>query len=146
MTDELFLLDSNILVYAFDASERIKHKKAITLLDPCWLGGRTYAVSLQNLSEFFVTVTSKIPRPISKEAATNIVGKIIAFHGFLKLKPTETSVLRACEMSTGKGTPYWDALLAATMAEHGISHILTENIKDFRNIQGITVVNPFAER
>ena len=42
--------------------------------------------------------------------------------------------------------PFWDALIAACMLEHGIEVIVTENEKDFKNIAGITVVNPFKTR
>jgi predicted nucleic acid-binding protein len=42
--------------------------------------------------------------------------------------------------------PFWDALIAACMLEHGIEVIVTENEKDFKNISGITIINPFRMR
>ncbi len=42
--------------------------------------------------------------------------------------------------------PFWDALIAACMLEHGIEVIVTESEKDFKNIPGITVLNPFKTR
>ena len=59
MKDNISLIDSNILVYAFDSSEKPKHKKAKELLKKCWNGERKFAVSTQNLSEFFVNATKK---------------------------------------------------------------------------------------
>jgi predicted nucleic acid-binding protein len=42
--------------------------------------------------------------------------------------------------------PFWGALIAACMLEHGIEIIVTENEKDFKKIPGITIVNPFKAR
>ena len=144
MTDEISLLDSNILVYAFDASEKEKHEKAKSLLEHCFLGHRKYAVSLQNLSEFFVISTRKIANPITKKEAADIVEGIIAFDGFLKLEPTKKTVIRALSISISSTLSYWDALIAAAMLDNGIFNIYTENIKDFSKVDGIKIKNPFV--
>ena len=60
MKDEQYLIDSNILVYSFDASEPDKQKICASLIRKCWVREVSYAISLQNLSEFYVTVTRKI--------------------------------------------------------------------------------------
>ena len=39
--------------------------------------------------------------------------------------------------------PFWDALIAASMLDAGISSIVTENERDFRRVPGINVINPF---
>jgi predicted nucleic acid-binding protein len=38
---------------------------------------------------------------------------------------------------------FWDALLAATMNENGISTIYTEDCH-FEKVPGLTVINPFG--
>ena len=83
--DDSLFIDSNILIYAFDKSEAIKHKKAKKLLEKCFGGESRLATSTQVLSEFFVNATKKIEKPISQEAAKNIIGKIIEFQ-FLKFR------------------------------------------------------------
>jgi predicted nucleic acid-binding protein len=50
------------------------------------------------------------------------------------------------EIADNVRAPFWDALFAACMLERGIEVIVTENEKDFKNIPGITVVNPFKAR
>lgn len=142
MKDELILIDSNIIIYSIDSSEKNKHIKAKKLLKECWLRKKIYVVSIQNLSEFFVNVTRKIEKPISKELGAEIVNKIIEFNGFKKIWPTDKTIEKALNIAIKENINYWDALIAATMIENNIFHILTENKKDF-NIKGINAIDPF---
>ena len=144
MKDEIFLLDSNILVYAFDSSEKAKHRVAKELLKLCWLGSTTYAVSIQNLSEFFVNVTKKVDNPISKQEGADIVKKMIEFEGLVKIEPTKETVAKALDIILKSNTSYWDALIAATMVENRIFKVYTENTKDFSKIEAVKAENPFA--
>ena len=64
MSDELALIDSNILSYVFDETEPEKNKICNELVVDCWKRKRDFAVSVQNLSEFYVVVTKKISNPI----------------------------------------------------------------------------------
>jgi predicted nucleic acid-binding protein len=54
--------------------------------------------------------------------------------------------VRAIELEKLHRVPFWDALIAACMQEHGIQTIVTENERDFRRIAGINVINPFKVR
>lgn len=145
MTDEISLIDSNILIYSIDSSEKEKYPLAKKLLKECWLRKRQYAVSLQNLSEFFINATKKIEKPISKEKGAKIVKRIIEFEGFTKLEPNAETIKKALDISIKENISYWDALIAATMLENNIFRIYTENTKDFA-IAGITALNPFKKR
>ena len=145
MTDNVFLLDSNILVYAYDASEKSKHNIAKELLKKCFLGNVNYAISLQNISEFIVTVTKKIPNPISITEAKKIISSFVNFDGLIKIEPTKSSILNALDLCTKYNIGYWDALIASVMLENNIFYIYTENTKDFSRIKEINVVNPFTE-
>ncbi|MBI2576773.1 PIN domain-containing protein [Candidatus Woesearchaeota archaeon] len=143
MSDSPALIDSNILVYAFDKDEGEKYKRAGKLLEKCFLGEVNFSLSLQNLSEFFVTITKKISHPIPMDVASLLVKKIISFNGFVILEPTKKSIIRAADLCTNKGISYWDALIAAVMIENHIFEIITENEKDFKNVEGLRVTNPF---
>jgi len=138
MTDE-YLLDSNILIYAYDATEGKKHEIAKELVEDCFRG-EPFAVSLQNLAEFFKIITKTVARPISSGEAEEAIKIIIEFRNFRKLMLTEKTLIKAIELSSQ--APFWDAMIAATMLENGIGHIYTENTKDFQ-IPGIKAINPF---
>ena len=63
-----FLVDTNVLVYAYDPSDGAKRERAIAVLDR--LGAAQMgALSPQILGEFFVTVTRKIPSPLTPAQA-----------------------------------------------------------------------------
>jgi len=59
MSDEICLIDTNILVYAYDESEGKKHEICKGLIDECWRLRKKYSISIQNLSEFYVVITKK---------------------------------------------------------------------------------------
>ncbi len=59
------LVDTNVLVYAYDRSEPEKQRRALEVLDRLAVG----VLSTQVLAEFFVAVTRKIPAPLSAEEA-----------------------------------------------------------------------------
>ena len=82
MKDELALIDSNILSYVFDESEPEKRKISADLAADCWKGKCEFAVSVQNLSEFYVVVTKKISNPIPAKVARNFVELMIDFEGW----------------------------------------------------------------
>lgn len=142
MKDELFLVDTNILVYSYDASEPEKQKICSSLIKKCWTQEVSYAISLQNLSEFFVIVTQKIEKPLSKEIVKKIVKDIIDFNNWQVIGFDNASIIAAIDLNIKYKIHYWDALLCATMKQNGITSIYTENAKDFEKIPWVTAVNP----
>ncbi len=142
MKDETPFVDTNILVYAFDKSEPEKNRKASRLLQQCFQGETMLAVSTQILSEFFVTVTKKIPKPMACEDAKQIVQKIIEFGGFVVLGIKPGTVVSAISTCSETKAHYWDTLIAETMKENKMFTILTENMEDFKKIKEIKAVNP----
>ncbi len=143
MKDEIFLVDTNILVYSYDASEPEKQMICNALLKKCWMQKAYYAIALQNLSEFYVVVTKKIEHPLPKEIVKKIINDIIEFNNWQVLGLDETSIIIAIDLSIKYKIHYWDALLCATMKQNGVTNVLTENTKDFDKIPWITAVNPF---
>lgn len=53
------LIDTNILVYAYDVAEKEKHSVCKAIVNEVWLK-RGGVVTLQNLMEFFVVATMKV--------------------------------------------------------------------------------------
>lgn len=140
----LALLDTNVLVCAYDADAGAKHDAALRLVARCWAGEERYALSLQNLSEFFVVVTRKVAHPLPADEAAAIVGDILAFPGWEVLVPGRETVLAAVRLSSAYRAPYWDALIAAAMLEHKVGRIVTEDVRGVSGIPGIEATDPFA--
>ena len=141
-SEELFLIDSNILVYAYEKEESIKKDEAKNLLKECLLGVKQFAISIQNLSEFVFVTTKK--GKLTIDEAKYFVIKMAQFEGFKKINYSAETIPLALDITQQFKTSFWDSLLAATMKENGIFSIYTENTKDFK-IPWINAVNPFKK-
>ena len=140
-SNELFLIDSNILVYACEKEDSIKKDKAKKLLRECLLGLRQCVISNQNLAEFGSVTTKK--DKLSIDEAKNFASKIAQFEGLKKINYTAETIPLALDIVQEFKMSFWDSLLAATMRENGIFKIYTENVKDFK-MPWIKAVNIFA--
>lgn len=142
MSDNAVLIDSNILVYAFDSAEPEKQKIAKEVLKRCWREELHGVVALQNLGEFFNIITKKVPRPLAIEDAEQIIEDIIAAPQWEKVS-YDAHILQHAMVVVRVNNQFWDAVLLSTMIANNINTIYTENAKDF-NIKGIKAVNPFS--
>jgi predicted nucleic acid-binding protein len=136
------LIDTNILVYAYDASEGEKYKASRSLLTQIWREGGG-VVCLQNLMEFFVIITGKVERPIEVTEGRSIVEDFLKSERWKIVDRDADTFLRAVDLVSEYGIHFWDALIAACMEENNITEIVTENRKDFGKIPHITVNVPF---
>jgi predicted nucleic acid-binding protein len=140
--DNLKLIDTNILVYAYDVSEGEKHELAKAIIKDVWTqsGG---VVTLQNLSEFFIVVTRKVEQPLPLEEAQTIISDIINSAKWMVIDRNHKTLINAIDLVKTTGVHFWDALIAACMHENSIGKIITENESDFKKVKNITVINPF---
>lgn len=138
------LVDTNVLVYAIDPSEGFKHEIANELFESALEKDSKFAVSTQILAEF-ANVCIKLAKTdpgISLEDAGIVISTIIEIQDLPKLAVMPGTVINAMKLQQQSGAGFFDALIAATMKEHGITTIYTED-KDFEKIEGIKAVNPF---
>lgn len=146
----LCMLDSNVLVYAFEAAESLKHQSASELLENIVEGKVKAALSTQILSEFFVNVTAEkkhsvVATPLSVEEAGEIISELTSLPELEIFGIKVNNVLDALEIKKSSKASYWDCLIASVMKEHGITTIYTED-KAFEKIEGIKVINPFVNQ
>jgi predicted nucleic acid-binding protein len=65
------------------------------LVADCWKGKRDIAVSVQNLSEFYVVVTKKISNPIPKNVARKFIELITGFQGWHVINSSASTIISA---------------------------------------------------
>jgi len=141
MNDEFFV-DTNILVYAFDESEKPKRIIAKKIIEEVTKGNAIGFISNQVLAEFFVALTKKIENPLNKTDAEAIVNGFIDSVHWKKINYSDQTVSKAIETSIKTNSHFWDALIAEAMLENKIYVLLTENTKDFK-CEHIKTINPF---
>ena len=134
------LLDTSVLVYAYDRREASKRDAAIALLRALVHVGET-AVSVQVLGELFWTISRQIPDPLTAVEATDEVARHARTWQVVEL--SSDTVRTATRAVAQYGLPYWDALIWAAARLAGIPVILSEDFQDDREIEGVTFQNPF---
>jgi predicted nucleic acid-binding protein len=143
MIDELFLIDTNILVYTLDTDEPEKQTICKELIRKCWTEQQQqYAISVQNLSEFYATVTGKFREKVKETTVRRFITEIVSFRDWKVIAPVAQTIPAAIDLSIEHNIHYWDAVIAATMRENGVFSIYTED-RHFSRIPWLTVVNPF---
>lgn len=139
--NNLTLVNSNILVYAYDTSEKEKRPKALKIIQSCWEGKLKLCVSAQNLSESFFILTNKVQYPLSVAEAGKRAQAIINSSKWKVFDVTKETVSDAIDLSKNHGTVYWDSLIASVVKLNAVSTIYTENTKDFSKIPSIEAIN-----
>jgi predicted nucleic acid-binding protein len=140
MTERIFV-DTNVLVYAYDRSERAKQARAFSLLDQ--LAGRSLGVlSTQVLSEFFVTVTRKIPAPLTIPQAEARIQNYLLSWSVVDL--SSLIVLEAVRGVREHAFGYWDALIWSAARLNQIPLILSEDFSDGTVVEGVRFIDPFT--
>ena len=136
-----FLVDTNILVYAYDRSEPLKLARAQELLS--WLEGASAgALSTQILGEFFNTATRKLSTPLPLARALSCPVNYVRSWRTFDITPQ--IVLEAGRGSSEHQLSYWDAQIWATAKLNQIPVILSEDLGHRRPIDGVAFSNPFT--
>ena len=133
-------VDTNVLVYAFDASAGEKQRAAQELVEKLWDTG-TGCISVQVLQEYFVTVTKKVANPLPLEDATARVREFATWRVFT---PTAEDVLSAIGLHSQARLAFWDAMVVVAAAESACDVLWTEDLNHGQVLRGVRIRNPFA--
>lgn len=134
-----FFVDTNILVYAYDAAHAAKQAIAAEWLIRLWheRSGRT---SIQVLNELYVTVTRKLGRRLQTNEAWDIVRSLMAWEPH----PIDRDLLlRAREIEERYRIGWWDSLIVGAAHLQDCDVLLTEDLQAGMIFGSVTVLNPF---
>jgi predicted nucleic acid-binding protein len=132
--------DTNVLVYADDKAAPAKQRRALDLVAEHRRAG-TGVLSLQVLQEYFVTVTRKLhldPRIARR--------KVELLAEFDVAAPDVGDILAAIDLHRLHGFSFWDALVLRAAKQAGCRVVLSEDMQEKREIDGVRIVNPFLWR
>lgn len=130
--------DTNVLIYADDKSASSKQKCAIDLVAQHRRAG-TGVVSMQVLQEYFVTVTRKLG--VDAKIARRKVELLAEFD---VAAPDVADILAAVDLHRLHSFSFWDGLIIRSAKQAGCSVLLTEDLQDRREVDGVRIINPFA--
>lgn len=133
-------VDTNVLLYAYDASGKERHRRAADLVAD--LGThRRGALSIQVLQEFYVNATRKIAEPLEHDAA---VQRLRAFRRWRLHRPGSDDVIAAAAIANEAQLSFWDAMIIRSAQALGCAVVWSEDLNAGQAIAGVTVRNPFA--
>lgn len=138
MNDEVFL-DTNVIVYAYDASEPTRQTKAQAILEEALRNEKAH-VSAQVLGEFFVVVTKRIHQPMSVAEAQVVIEALAV----LPVHEIDAPLVhRAIATHERYRISYWDSLILAAAERARCEKLYSEDLGDGHEYNGVLVVNPF---
>jgi predicted nucleic acid-binding protein len=135
------LVDTNVLVYAYDLSEPVKQPRAIEVLDSLALRGQG-VLTTQVLAEFFVIATSRIREPLSVTVAREQVNAFC--DGWPVLDVTPMVIREALRGVQEYHLHYWDAQLWAAAKLNQIPFIFSEDLPSSDSLEGVKYIDPFG--
>ena len=136
MSAKVFL-DTNVLVYAVDTTRGAAHNRQIARKI---VRSGQFGLSAQVLQEFFVTVTRKLKRPLSKASALRVVNEL-SRHDVVTL---DVSLVRAgIAVSQRYQISHWDGAIIAAAEALGAKTVYSEDLNHGQRYGDVVVENPF---
>jgi predicted nucleic acid-binding protein len=135
----LAFFDTNILIYADDASAPEKRERAISLIADHQRRNSS-VISLQVLQEYFAAATRKLG--VAAETAQRKVellarGKVVRF--------TELDVIAAIELHRLVRISFWDAMIVHAARAANVAVLYSEDLAHGSVLGGVPVRNPFID-
>ena len=140
MADRI-LVDTNILLYAYDRGELTKQPQALVVLDSLVVHDLGVLTS-QVLAEFFVNATKKLQPPLTVQEAYGRIQNYLSSWQVLDIPGS--IVLEAVRGVRTYRMAYWDAQIWASARVNQIPIIFSEDFGEDVTIEGVRFVNPFG--
>lgn len=136
----MHFVDTNVIVYGFDDSDPAKQERSGFIMRKLW-ETRSGRLSQQVLQEFYVTVTRKLNPALSRDRARREVRDLLAWR---PVAPTADLLEAAWRIEDRYGLSWWDSLIVVSAKAAECGTLLTEDLQDGLDIDGLRVMNPFS--
>lgn len=131
-------LDTNILIYAYDAANSAKQQIAQRLLRAALAGHSV--ISTQVLAEFSTVLLHKISPAVGPK---DLIILLDALAPIKVIAPDAELVRRAVEVRAAYGIHFYDGMIVAAADKVGCKRIWSEDLNSGQEYFGIRVENPF---
>ena len=133
-------VDTNVLVYLFDAGDPVKQKRAREVVGEL-ARRKALVLSAQVLSELYVTLTRKLAEPLPPEPALRALADLAVY----PVVPIDAALVqRAAAHSIAEQIAFWDALILESAVEAGASTVYSEDLQSGCIYQGVRVLDPLV--
>lgn len=144
----MFAIDTNLFVYTHNSISEF-HEKSVAFMERVMneqdeFGNLLVCVPAQVFMEFIHVITwQRLEKPLSLEQATQVIQDYMDA-GITILPQQNTQIQTFLELLKQVTTrkKMFDVALVATLKDNGITKLYTANVKDFKEFEFLTVVNP----
>ena len=136
---ERIFVDTNVLVYMRDSSEKLKQRRASEWIEQLW-ATQSGRLSVQVLQEFYVTVTQKLKPGMTRAAAREDVRNLSKWRA-VGSSPELLEV--AWRVQDDFRVSWWDSLIVAAALRTDCRYVLTEDLDDGTELDGVRIIDPF---
>ncbi len=141
MNAKIFL-DTNIFVYSFDPSDRIKKDLATELIRQSLKSG-TGRISWQVIQEFLNVATQKFATPLRVEDAKTYLHLVLA--PLCQIVPNPKLYELCLDIQAETRYSFYDSLILAAAVQGECEKLFTEDLQDGQQVRGVRIVNPFKD-
>jgi predicted nucleic acid-binding protein len=130
-------VDTNVFVYASSLDDSGRHDPARAWVDHLWRTGQG-RLSTQILQEFYAVTTRKLggDTAIARSEARDLAA--------WSTVPVDMAVIEGAWIIEDRyGLAFWDALVASAAHVARCEALLTEDLQDGMDLDGVIVVDPF---
>ena len=132
----MIAFDTNVLVYSFEVGE--KAEVARRLVETGTSSGAL--LPLQVIGEFVNACRRKVTVPYEK--LPTVTERLL--HGFRVVSTKPYHVVDALVRAERFGLQYFDALIVTVARDAGATILLSEDMQDGIDLDGLVVLNPFS--
>lgn len=130
-------IDTNVLIYAVDRSDTVKQERALEIIARL-AKERIGVISTQVLQEFYSAATRKLGLdPLHARQ------HLRDFRVFDIVQITPEIIDEGVNFSILHRLSFWDGLIVAAAVAGASSELISEDLNDGQNIQGVSIRNPF---
>ena len=134
----LVFVDTNVLIYAQDSADLKKQQHAQAWRRELWKTGAG-RISFQVLQEFYVNVAQKWPN--ARNQAREEVRDLLAWS---PVRVNAELLERAWLIQDRFKLSFWDSLIVAAAKSASCGYLLTEDLQDGQEFDGLRVLSPFT--
>jgi predicted nucleic acid-binding protein len=137
VSDRVFV-DTNVFVYADDASAKTKRPRARQVISEL-IRDRRAVVSTQVMQEYYVAAIKKLG--LAPEKARTRVERLQRLDTVV-IRPD--MIVAAIDLHRLHSLSFWDALVVKAASVAGCGRLLSEDLSEGQLIDGVRIVNPFS--
>lgn len=134
--------DTNLFVYQVDDAAPVKQARAQRLIADA-LATDSACVSFQVIQETLYVLTRKFARRVPPDVAVDIMRQSLL--PLWRVHPSAALYTRALDLQARLGISFYDSLIVAAALEAGCTRLLTEDLQDGQQTEGLAIENPFKE-